>query len=55
MYGLVYMKTVARYPATIFFVSSGSVAISLVLFGFVRLPANLSVAMAAPSSRRRYG
>ena len=39
LYGLVYMKTVAHYPATIFFVSSGSVAISLVLLGFVRLPA----------------
>lgn len=31
------MKTVAVYPAAIFFVSFGSVFISLVLFGFVRL------------------
>ena len=32
------MKTVAYCPATIFFVSAGSVAISLVMLGLVHLP-----------------
>jgi hypothetical protein len=38
MYGLVYMKTVATFPRTIFFVSVIVVTISLTLLAFVRLP-----------------
>lgn len=38
MYGLVYMKTVAVFPRTIFFVSLASTFISFVFLSFVRLP-----------------
>ncbi|KDR73680.1 hypothetical protein GALMADRAFT_251460 [Galerina marginata CBS 339.88] len=38
LYGLVYMKTVATFPRTIFFVSVASVAVSFVLLSLVRLP-----------------
>ncbi|KAF8236196.1 hypothetical protein L208DRAFT_1252513 [Tricholoma matsutake] len=38
MYGLVYMKTVATFPRTIFIVSLLMVSISFVLLAFVRLP-----------------
>ncbi|KAJ3851635.1 major facilitator superfamily domain-containing protein [Lentinula lateritia] len=38
MYGLVYMKTVAVFPRTIFFVSVASTFISFVFLSFVRLP-----------------
>ncbi|KAJ4487747.1 major facilitator superfamily domain-containing protein [Lentinula aciculospora] len=40
MYGLVYMKTVAVFPRTIFFVSVGSTVISFMFLSFVRLPRN---------------
>ncbi|THU77812.1 MFS general substrate transporter [Dendrothele bispora CBS 962.96] len=43
IYGLVYMKTVATFPRTIFFVSVTSVFLSLVFISLVRLPdANVS-------------
>ncbi|KAJ3819974.1 major facilitator superfamily domain-containing protein [Lentinula raphanica] len=38
MYGLVYMKTVAVFPRTIFFVSVGSTVVSFVFLSLVRLP-----------------
>ncbi|KAF8643895.1 hypothetical protein AX16_008911 [Volvariella volvacea WC 439] len=38
MYALVYMRTVATFPRTIFFVSVLSVAVSFVLLAFIRLP-----------------
>ncbi|KAF5373858.1 hypothetical protein D9758_000672 [Tetrapyrgos nigripes] len=38
VYGLVYMKTVATAPRTIFFISVSSVLISLISISFVRLP-----------------
>ncbi|KAK7467283.1 hypothetical protein VKT23_004340 [Stygiomarasmius scandens] len=45
MYGLVYMKTVASVPRTIFFVSVSSVFLSLVFISLVRIPdANAGVA-----------
>ncbi|KAJ3800064.1 major facilitator superfamily domain-containing protein [Lentinula aff. detonsa] len=40
MYGLVYMKTVAVFPRTIFFVSVGSTVVSFVFLSLVRLPRN---------------
>ncbi|KDR73681.1 hypothetical protein GALMADRAFT_251462 [Galerina marginata CBS 339.88] len=38
LYGLVYMKTVATYPRTIFFVTVATVVVSFFLLSFVRLP-----------------
>lgn len=38
IYGLVYMKTVATFPQTIFFMSVGCVAVSFILLSLVRLP-----------------
>ena len=38
VYGLVYMKTVATYPRTIFWVSVATVTTSFILINFVRLP-----------------
>jgi MFS family permease len=44
LYGLVYMKTVATLPRTIFFVSVGSLFVSLVCLSLVRLPRSKGVA-----------
>ncbi|KDR68702.1 hypothetical protein GALMADRAFT_256506 [Galerina marginata CBS 339.88] len=38
LFGLVYMKTVATYPRTIFFVAVAAVTVSFFLLSFVRLP-----------------
>lgn len=40
LFGLTYMKTVARAPKTIFFVSTACVMISLCFLSLVRLPPN---------------
>jgi hypothetical protein len=38
LFGFTYIRTVAVFPAAIFFVSAGIVVVSFVLFSFVRVP-----------------
>ncbi|KAJ7046990.1 major facilitator superfamily domain-containing protein [Mycena alexandri] len=45
IYGLIFIKTVAVFPTAIFFVSVGSVVISLICLSLVRLPADVRTDM----------
>ncbi|KAH8116885.1 MFS general substrate transporter [Phellopilus nigrolimitatus] len=47
IFGLTYMKTVATYPRAIFWVSSGSMIVSLIFICLVRLPRSAHAAAAA--------
>lgn len=41
LFGLTYMKTVATYPKTIFFVSAGAITLAFIFISLVKLPTHV--------------